>query len=109
MSEWQPIETAPMDGAECLFWQPRQTRIEVLGLSHKSSDPSGEIYTGKWDGYDWTYTCAGDGFKRDDYFGDDVRPAFWMPLPKPPKLDDKQVGIFACENEPQKPNITGEK
>ena len=81
---WMGIESAPKDRTNVLLYQPRQTRIADLGLSHKSSDPSGEIYTGSNDGGRWRYTCAGDRFKRDDYFGDSVRPTHWMPLPDPP-------------------------
>lgn len=60
MSEWQPIETAPKEGALVLLW------IE------------GGVEIGFWNGKTWD----------DGNFYDDIgTPTHWMPLPEPPKHD----------------------
>lgn len=62
-SEWQPIETAPKDG---------KTIILVVEY--------GYVYTGIFhnDGYCQDLTGAG------------LDPTHWMPLPQPPKQEEKQ-------------------
>jgi len=64
MSEWQPIETAPLDG----------TRI--LGGFAKNNLDSGIVLVIKRNCGCWI--CAEDGFAVRN-------PDGWMPLPEPPK------------------------
>ncbi len=59
MSEWQPIETAPI-GQEVLVYVPRRL---------------GALYAGaRLTGTQWWSRNLGD-----------LKPTHWMPLPEPPK------------------------
>lgn len=67
MAEWQPIETAPMDGDCILLFKPDERR-------------SGEYtivgYWGEWPGRaECWIACAGQPIRP---------PTHWMPLPAPP-------------------------
>lgn len=67
MSEWQPIETAPKDGAWVSIW----CRAQPLSL------PAG--IPAFWeDGFGWVSVRDDDQNLIDD-------PTHWMPLPEPPK------------------------
>lgn len=71
MSEWQPIETAPMDGTPIL--------CVVKGIY----EPTGEPFhpdVAHWDGDEWTGTNCEVDNERNTY-----QPTHWMPLPEPPQ------------------------
>lgn len=61
MGEWQPMNTAPMDGTWVLLWWP-----------HWHHSPQ----AGYHDGYEWHSAVVASGE------GDG--PEAWMPLPAPP-------------------------
>ncbi len=69
--KWQPIATAPQDGAEVL----------LFCLSKKYDDTFRIVgyFSAAWN--QWEI----DGV--DDCFRNDLKPTHWMPLPEPP--DDK--------------------
>jgi len=62
VSEWQPIETAPI-GVSVLLWKPNTREIYVAA----------RIYGGA--GLGW---CTPDGHEV-------FKASHWMPLPEPPK------------------------
>lgn len=65
MTEWQPIETAPKDGAFLACEENKRPYVALwLGMDHPRVDESG------WYEH-WTF--------------DPVNPTHWMPLPAPPK------------------------
>lgn len=71
--EWQPIETAPKDGA----------RVDLWGKNMLRWDRGGErIVNVAWGKVtDWM------GTERYDWMhgrGEDFKPTHWMPLPPPP-------------------------
>jgi hypothetical protein len=75
VSEWQPIETAPMDGSQFLIWT---NRLGFAVVRHDVDDPmptdifpSGHHLTVD-DGKHGPYSIRGDYPNR------------WMPLPAPP-------------------------
>ena len=61
MTEWQPIETVPMDETEVIVYY------------------SGEVSIGWFTDGEWCY--------QDSYFSLLQEPTHWMPLPKPPSQD----------------------
>lgn len=61
MSEWQPIETAPRDGAFILVWGPGYTS-PVIRMWHDASWDDGDFFS---------------GIPADEY-------THWQPLPDPP-------------------------
>ena len=61
MSEWQPIETAPMDGTPLLLWGWNDVQV-------------GWFCNDRDDDREWI---------NADY--DDLAPTHWMPLPAPPQ------------------------
>lgn len=63
---WQPIETAPRDGAIFLFFNAR----------------NGWVNTGFWSGTRFFWHHLGPSGARDPI---DPMPTHWMPLPEPPK------------------------
>lgn len=64
---WQPIETAPMDGTPILgFDGSNMTTIYYW---------KGRIFPGEWS------LCAPGLYAEDDEY----LPTHWMPLPEPPK------------------------
>lgn len=69
MSDWQPIETAPMDATPVLLWQNGR-RITGRWMPRFY----GEVL--RWDMGNWQ---SSDGF---DLFYQP--PTHWMPLPEPP-------------------------
>lgn len=79
MSEWQPIETAPKDGAWVLLYSPDERERE-------RGDPA--VQVGCWgsSGYNrnnhWVYGPEGhEHAHRHGFYG----ATHWMPLPEPPK------------------------
>ena len=69
MSEWQPIETAPKDGATILLYFPK---------GYWADDR--DIAIGFWSDGDW-YSGEADSTPMTG-FGS--FPSHWMPLPEPP-------------------------
>jgi hypothetical protein len=65
LSEWQPIETAPMDGTEVILWWPHWSDTPVTGSWMEKSD--------QW----FSEVCLG-------YSDDDPPPTHWRPLPPGP-------------------------
>jgi hypothetical protein len=69
MSEWQPIETAPLHQQVLMSWSDGRLRI-----GSRYSQSSGAI------------KCELESlnFYASLYESDDLRPIQWTPLPKPP-------------------------
>ena len=77
MSEWQPIETAPKDGAPILIWQPENAQFDQIN-DCKFDDPRYAIgYWRVWAKSEW---AAAWGNRNQAH----VNPTHWMPLPEPP-------------------------
>jgi len=77
MSEWQPIETAPKDGAEIIAYG---TRRGAYGYTD-------DVKT--WTGVRWGMVCdfshmAWRETKPRPQYCNGFVPTHWMPLPKPP-------------------------
>ena len=73
MTNWQPIETAPRDGAEILALDVRKERLgyAVVAWTYGfGQDPE----DGEWS--DWSSGGVAGIF--------DFNPQYWMPLPEPP-------------------------
>ena len=70
--EWQPMATAPKDGASVLLYDPRYREAGACC-----------VFKGFWDRYPSSHGL----WARD---GDDVAltPTRWMPLPTPPETND---------------------
>ncbi len=66
MIEWQPIETAPMDGTEFLGW-----RRGIAGTAYRIPRDDCEMW----------FFCGQSGNVES---WPQVKPTHWMPLPKPP-------------------------
>lgn len=70
-TEWQPIETIPMDGTPVLVWSPevfsRRAHVQVANF---------------------TANCkiVGNVFAFD--LGKGQKPTHWMPLPSPPETTE---------------------
>lgn len=64
-TEWQPIETAPMDGTRVLV-----TDGFMVGDAY--------FRRGDW----WLYECG------DDWYSVTINPTNWMPLPQPPTTEE---------------------
>jgi len=62
MSDWQPIETAPIDEMFIYFW--RRDGKRTVGLAYKARDGGWRDSEGNWNVR--------------------IHPTHWMPLPKPP-------------------------
>ena len=70
-AQWQPIETAPMDGTHILVWNAKQPQLPPT--------------TAHW----WGGGPEPGGFHLSvNYLGEysdfGMPPTHWMPLPKPP-------------------------
>lgn len=84
MSEWQPIETAPKDG-------------EYVIVSYGAGFVTQACYTtaidasnGNWEDREgWFVYIADDAVYSDSFLESPVQPKHWMPLPKPPVLDNE--------------------
>ena len=70
---WQPIETAPKDGTECLiaYRLAEDESTYEVGVGVFDDDPDGIIWT----------TAGLSTRPISDW---SVHPDFWMPLPDPP-------------------------
>ena len=76
MTDWQPIETAPRDGAEILLIKVYKGRV---------FSPVVARFVSNW--------CAGGAWEicedPECYFEHYLwKPTHWMPLPQPPEKDD---------------------
>lgn len=71
MSEWQPIETAPLDGTFVLVWAPDQ-KDKIPFLAQYLPRFPGDV-DGSW--YGW-----GENMSLD------VGLTHWMPLPAAPRV-----------------------
>lgn len=89
MSQWQPIETAPIkfkeSGPPMLLYCPGVT-------SWNRYDDASPILVGAWDGHTW-YSDIGDvdqGYESTGAYFDrePLRPTHWMPLPPPPQQEE---------------------
>jgi hypothetical protein len=73
MTEWQPIETAPKDGAAILIWPAQSSFTGDDTIS----------YVVRWN--DWKEAwIEASGEEYDTFY-----PTHWMPLPPPPKKGDE--------------------
>ncbi len=73
MNEWQPIETAPIDGTEILLKIPLQWE-----------EPQGRIGSGDYVSAYWYDESSDFWMNRLGNCISLYRPTHWMPLPKPP-------------------------
>lgn len=72
MSEWFDVFTAPKDGTPILIW-------DALSMWDRIGC---HVVVARWHGDDWQLL---DSATADEYPGNGpIRPAHWMPLPKPP-------------------------
>ncbi len=80
MGEWQPIETAPKDGARVILWT--RTDITLFYCEYVETICEGEhvigAQVGRWEDAS-AYNEAG---WRKELIGE---PTHWMPLPEPPE------------------------
>lgn len=75
MSEWQPIETAPTDTELLLFAKVH------MALDNYTADFLSVGMLETWYTHEWV-----------DHDGEPLSfiPTHWMPLPKPPKLEEAE-------------------
>lgn len=80
MSEWQPIETAPLDGSI------------LIGRGSYGQDDSDDMLAVamRHQGGLWLRETAAAGFTIP------CQPTHWMPMPAPPKPQNRLVGFKAC-------------
>ena len=71
--EWQPIETAPLDGTEILLKIPLRWRV-----------PQGCIGSGDYVSAYWFDKLIGFWRDRTNHWVSPDMPTHWAPLPKPP-------------------------
>lgn len=75
MSEWQPIETAPLN-CTVLVWVPDWKRVMTAEWSVEGLPQGwGEPYKPSW---------IGSPAPSDDYEKIQIKPTHWMPLPPSP-------------------------
>ena len=74
MSDWQPIETAPMDGTPILVFSPDSIEPHIFTVIWTDwvDAENGEVIEGNW-----TDLCD------DQEFGATI--THWQPLPEPPE------------------------
>ena len=75
--DWQPIETAPMDGEPILIWKADERCVGEYMMS------------AYWDDRQDCYVPVG-GMHKQGYYSNVAQrnqgyPTHWMPLPEPPK------------------------
>lgn len=76
--EWQPIETAPLDGTSILLFAPDYRTRHVVVVGFWGDDPvesSKEMDRRRTWRVKWDHGCM---------FDCDYEPSHWMPLPNPP-------------------------
>ena len=75
--EWQPIETAPKDGAILIYFADGRidpiTAMDILNDAALLTDES----------HCWLFTCDP---QPNVFCGFEAYPTHWMPLPQPPKV-----------------------
>jgi hypothetical protein len=69
MSEWHPIETAPVDGTPVLLWP-------FINFGEPGKKDPAYVAAG--------FFCDEWGDWYDLIFGEHFNPTHWMPLPAPP-------------------------
>ena len=77
LQKWQPIETAPKDGADVLLWE-RYSDVPFVGYWYEKR------FIKKWAVNTEHYCINGDAS-----FGDQLTQnliTHWMPLPDPPSV-----------------------
>lgn len=73
-NQWRPIETAPKDGTLVLLVQPwRRTAIGSYRIDQMAHDAGPTWLADDYDEYSTGYAST------------PLAPAYWMPLPAPPK------------------------
>ena len=87
MSDWQPIETAPKDGAEILGWREDCGVLLIRWSAPAYFMTTDEMEKAASGDDDWM--DAEDWFCADFIAGcrleDTEAPTHWMPLPSPPE------------------------
>ena len=80
MSEWQSIENAPKDGSI------------LIGRGSYGEDDSDDMLAVamRFQGDGWWRDDAGRGFRLR------CRPSHWLPMPAPPKPQDRLVAFKVC-------------
>ena len=71
--EWQPIETAPIDGSIFLGWWP-----DSIGWIDNDANACA---VSTW----FIFDKFENPFESPRKFGEDGAPTHWMPLPDPPQ------------------------
>ncbi len=85
--EWQPIDTAPRDGSQVLFYLGTNwvSSNDIIGWSQDDYD----IVIGWWCEPNWLCGLCEEGSADTEGYGSAtniyVSPTHWMPLPEPPK------------------------
>lgn len=82
MSEWQPIETAPMDGTPIIVFSTYRMSKPPVVVVWKENPTSGDV---QFDPY-WADAATNEGTAL--YFND-VYFTHWMPLPPPPASEEQ--------------------
>lgn len=77
---WQPIDTAPKDGADVLV-MCMHIGTQIVHAAFWLGDDGVEPSDVEWWSYDHSEVSR---IKLDDW----MEPTPWMPLPKPPRADD---------------------
>ena len=86
LQRWQPIETAPRDGAEILAWR-EDCGLFIASFTSLGSPPLSQP---EIDATDDEALVAGGWFTQQPHtlrLDDSEAPTHWMPLPMPPKTD----------------------
>ena len=95
MNKWQPIETAPRDGSYVLL-----ALVESEGEDYFSLVTLGSWFEGQgdtpdqmgqddgWRDHTFEEFCPGRSFGNPKYQSEGCQPTHWMPLPKPPMIDN---------------------
>jgi len=85
---WKPIETAPKDGSEILGWREDCGILLIMWTAPTDflSDEELERIGESSEIYDWFYADFVGGGRLDG----DLVPTYWMPLPEPPKQENKE-------------------
>ena len=86
MSDWQPIETAPMDGTAVILYSPDAVK-NGFGkgryiASFQHADPDGKSAPLK---LEWRVVLKDNTVSAEQVGG----PTHWMPLPEPPTIGGK--------------------